>query len=104
MIMPFQMCRSLSKLAFVLGFAAFMCGCEVDKFGAPCDGFFSNGCKGAMTCMSDGKGKFCSQSCTINKAFPEMSDKCPTGSECVEAVYSKGSTSAPMGSMCARPK
>jgi len=102
--MPSSIRPILSRLAFVLAFAALISGCEVDKFGAPCDSFFSNGCKGGMTCMSDGKGKFCSQTCTVNKAFPEMSDKCPAGSECVEAVYSKGSTSAAMGSMCSRPK
>jgi hypothetical protein len=79
--------------------------CEAEKFGDPCDGFFANGCKGNLTCLTDAKGKYCAQGCSINKAFPEMSDKCPTGSECVEAGVSKGGVAlGTMGMMCTRPK
>jgi hypothetical protein len=78
-------------------------GCEAKSFGDACDGFFSNACRSPLTCMGDDKGKFCSQSCSINKAFPEMSDVCPGGAECVEATYEMGSKSGSMGSMCARP-
>ena len=78
-------------------------GCTAEKFGEPCDGFFANGCKAPMTCMTDGKGKFCSQSCTINKAFPEMSTKCPSGSECVGTSV-EGVKGGSIGTMCSRPK
>jgi hypothetical protein len=100
MTRPFVFVRTLVA---VIASALFLGGCQAEKFGDHCDGFFANGCKGPLTCMTDGKGKFCSKTCSINKAFPELSDKCPSGSECVEAKYEKGSMSASMGSMCARP-
>jgi hypothetical protein len=94
------------KRAILVGLLAWSAlGCEGQKHGDPCDGFFSNGCKGPMTCLTDDKGKYCSQSCSINKAFPEMSTPCPQGSECVEVGVSKGSASlGSMGTMCTRPK
>lgn len=79
--------------------------CEAEKHGDPCDGFFANGCKGGMTCLTDDKGKYCSQSCTINKAAPEMSTACPSGSECVDVSASKAGTQlGVMGTMCTRPR
>ena len=78
-------------------------GCTAEKFGEPCDGFFANGCKAPMTCMTDDKGKFCSQSCTVNKAFPDMETKCPKGTECVGTSVD-GVKGGSIGSMCSRPK
>ena len=94
------------KRTLLLGWLAWAAlGCEAEKHGDPCDGFFANGCKGGMTCLSDGKGKYCAQSCSINKAFPEMSTPCPQGSECLEAGVTKGGVSlGSMGMMCSRPR
>ena len=55
--------RSRLFYAGIVALAAWLGGCEAEHAGDRCDGFFANGCKGGMTCFSDGSQKVCAKSC-----------------------------------------
>lgn len=62
-----------------------LAGCEVDQPGARCDGFFSNGCKSPLGCLTVEDKKICAAKCDTTFKCKQPDGCCPAGQECVEA-------------------
>jgi len=89
----------------ILSLAAFLGACEAENPGDRCDKFFSNGCKGGMTCFSNGSEKVCAKSCDSHGGDCKEKDGCcaDPGFEC-HPTYVQGPGmppgGAPMGGYC----
>ena len=59
-----------------------LAGCEADKAGARCDGFFSNGCKSPLDCLDTGNEKICVKECDTSFKCLDPAGCCESGYEC----------------------
>jgi hypothetical protein len=86
--------KILLNAAFLaLGIAA-LTGCEGKKVLDKCDGFFQQGCKAPLQCMTVKEQKVCINYCDTTFACKDPKGCCPSGFTCqaIETRYTKNGT------------